>query len=681
MKIINDFKIGSKLNLLFAFFLISFIIFGIFTYSGLNRIKVNGPIYNEIVQGKDLIADILPPPEYIIESYLNCMEISDQAEQSKSLKEMQPLFEKAETLKKEYDQRHEFWAQNLPEGEVKALMVDKAYQYAIDFYNVRDNEYIPAIKANDLQKAKDVLRGKLSAAYQNHRNIIDQIVTKATLQNSDTEQAAKTELISTSVLLIVICVSSSILTLILGLAITRSISKPLKTLVKMAGALSEGDLLRDFPEDQKRSIRFRRDEIGDVGKAFDNIVDYLQDTADAANKIAKNDLTISVKLRSPKDELRTAFSLMVQSLHNSMGQVTSNANKLQTKATQLASVSEKAGIATGKIAQTFQMLSTGILQESKAIEIANDSLGQMTDILGSLVYGAHDESDAVQKAAMAAGDITSIIVDVVENTQSVYKNVDIVLTAANNGADRVKMTIGEMESIREKVGMSAKKVAEMGQHSEQITTIVEAIDDIASQTNLLALNAAIEAARAGEYGKGFAVVADEVRKLAEKASLSAKEIANLIGGIQLTVKEAMETMNEGTKEVETGVNMVNQAGSALQRILETTQALTDQTNETVISARKMNTSSSKLTSLVSDVSDTIEKNTLAMQKMKSSSLEVTRAIENITTVNNETSSSIEIVTFSSQEIKERVDDVATSAEDLSSMALSLNTLVRQFILT
>jgi hypothetical protein len=81
----------------------------------LQQLKVNGPIYREIVQGKDLAADILPPPEYIIESYLTLKMLQDEADPIRK----QALIKALEQLKTEYEARHEYWERTLPERTSK----------------------------------------------------------------------------------------------------------------------------------------------------------------------------------------------------------------------------------------------------------------------------------------------------------------------------------------------------------------------------------------------------------------------------------------------------------------------------------------------------------------------------------------------------------------------------------
>ena len=137
---------------------------------------------------------------------------------------------------------------------------------------------------------------------------------------------------------------------------------------------------------------------------------------------------------------------------------------------------------------------------------------------------------------------------------------------SQSGASVIGSAIQEMGNIAGTVRASSEAVAQLGNQSQQIASIVNVIREIADQTNLLALNAAIEAARAGEQGRGFAVVADEVRKLAERTTQSTLEIAGMVGQIQAGANNAVSSMDVGVSQVEAGVNLASQAGDSIAQI-------------------------------------------------------------------------------------------------------------------
>ncbi len=210
------------------------------------------------------------------------------------------------------------------------------------------------------------------------------------------------------------------------------------------------------------------------------------------------------------DELRT----LVTTINETSEQVSSSAQETQTTARHLANAAE---------------------QQAQQISSATSAINQIVNSM-----------DIVSKDSAESADVAERSVKI-----------------ASHGAEVVRETISGMDSIRDQIQETSKRIKRLGESSQEIGSIVELINDIAEQTNILALNAAIQAASAGEAGRGFAVVADEVQRLAERSTSATKRIETLVQTIQSDTNEAVNSMEQTTAEVVAGARLAEDAGSAL----------------------------------------------------------------------------------------------------------------------
>lgn len=210
--------------------------------------------------------------------------------------------------------------------------------------------------------------------------------------------------------------------------------------------------------------------------------------------------------------------------------------------------------------------------------------------------------DLAENCTIQAGQVAELMTAFDAMTKSMEENAH----EAEESAKMASVAGVTLAKGNEKLRELKASIQEVGRCSEQIGTIIEAIEDIASQTNLLALNAAIEAARAGEAGKGFAVVAEQVKNLANESANAAGKTTQLIETTisvmdkSISIAEATEAnMNEVLTDAKAATEKMGQIEQILKKNTQRMQELNENVTQ-VSAAVDNNSATSEETAAVSE---------------------------------------------------------------------------------
>jgi methyl-accepting chemotaxis protein len=334
-----------------------------------------------------------------------------------------------------------------------------------------------------------------------------------------------------------------LLAIVLGPMIYRSITSPIGNLSAVVRRLTEGDL-------DARTRLTSRDELGQLGQAFDRMLDDRVEAMQQAEREneALNNSVIEL-LEAVSDLSNRDLTVAIPVAEDVTGPVSDAMNLMAQE--------------TARVLATIRSISNQVAEAALAVESQGGKINSLADserkIIEDTMTKLNEASKTMNMIAKQAKASNDIAAKASTSTQQAF--------------DSVSKTASGMNEIRETIAETEKRIKRLGERSQEINGIVEIINNIAERTHILALNASMQAAAAGDAGRGFAVVADEVQRLAESSRESTSEIASLVSNIQAETAETMSTMNKAIAQVVEGSELAQASGVQMQATQQATNEL------------------------------------------------------------------------------------------------------------
>ncbi len=473
MGFLKNLRLSVKMALLVVTFLAVFLTFAVMSRRTLDHLKVNGPVYAEIIQGNVLIADVLPPPEYIIESYLLVLELTYAQDDLKK----QDLYERSAKLKREFEKRHAVWDRLLKEGtEQRGYMIDDAYPPAIEFYRLRDEDFIPAMQRGDRAAAMEVLP-KMAAAYETHRKAVDNVVKLANEELKIAEHNAQVDLDNANTAMWILGGAVVGVVLAMGWIMTRiaaGLTEKLRLATQIAEKVASGDLTAKIDT-------AGTDEAGRLLVAIREMTDGLHQLVTRVKKA-------SIDLMSTATEL-AATSKQQEGTVSTFGAATS----------QIAAAVREISATSQELLTTMDGVAVVAADTSKLAEGGRTGLSAIDQTMGQLTRASETITAKLAVIREKATDINVVVTTITKVAdQTNLLSVNAAIEAEKAGeyglgflvlareirrlADQTAVSTLDIELIvKEMQGAVSTGVMEMDKFSDEVRQGAASVAQIGSQ--------------------------------------------------------------------------------------------------------------------------------------------------------------------------------------------------------
>jgi methyl-accepting chemotaxis protein len=596
----NDLKIQSKLMVTAGALALGLLVFSVWAQSSINSVKINGDQYDRVVQGKNFIADIVPPVLNVTEPYHLAFEIIHETDAART----RQIAERIRKMRDEYNQRLDFWTKDLKPGPIKERLNGRAHQSAQAIFDIIERELIPAALAGDRQKANDIFKGQITPRYEEHAAAINDFVAVADERNKGIEE----EVAAFSAAFTWKFIGFEILLLAFIFAMNGIIARTVGTpLVKSAAALNAfaaGDFSKELPYSSK-------DEVGMVAQSYRSLTKTLCDLVAQIQALTLAAHSGNLSERANAGAFQGVYCEVLDGVNRLMDSIVTPINEASTTLQRVANRDLSASMKGeykgdfAKIQQSLNAavgnLSSTLAQVVASAEQVNSAASEISAGSQSLAQGASEQASALEDISGRLQKMTAMIRQNASNAKQARDLSEAACTSAERGVESMKNLSGAMSRIK--------------QSSDSTAKIVKTIDEIAFQTNLLALNAAVEAARAGDAGRGFSVVAEEVRNLAMRSAEAAKTTANLI--------------EESVKNGEAGVLLNQEALANLDEIHRQITKVTEVMNDIAVASDGQSQGVEQIDSAIVQLNQVTQQNAASSEESAATSEELSGQSEEL----------------------------------------------------
>ncbi|SFI49014.1 methyl-accepting chemotaxis protein [Bradyrhizobium sp. cf659] len=502
----------------------------------LKELKVGGPLYSEIKLGNDLIADILPPPEYVIEAYLEATLAMREPDQ------LAAHGERLVQLRKDYDERKAFWVASSLSADLKTALVSKSDAEVQKFWKLLLDQLLPALKAKDMAAAERAY-AQLKDAYTAHRAVIDSIVESANKQNADMEKLAAER--DSSILYILLGVTAAVLAFIAAglLGVALGVVRPIVRMTDTMQKLATGDIAADIP------FAHRQDEVGSMAGAL--LV--FKQAAVENSRLREEQLQKEQEAALAK---RGALHQMAETVERETGRSVDTASaasqgveravsSLSEIARSLSSESQAVAAASTQALGSSQTVSAAAEELSASIREIAGQVARTSTVTRSAVAGREQARSTIQALAGSVkkiAEVSDLIGGIAGQTNLLALNATIEAARAGEAGRGFAVVAAEVKSLSDQ---TAKSTEEIGRLIAEIQASTQAaVDAVETMGGHIVEIDGVATSVAAAMEQQDAATREIARSISESAS-AAKEVSAKIGN----VSRDAASVNERAAEV------------------------------------------------------------------------------------------------------------------------------------